>query len=449
MSNAQPEQRPRILLDWSISSAASSVTGIQRVVQRLVETAKARSVAHTGHAYVPVILQGGSIYEHRERVMPGRTSSLRSRLSAIDVILAKRMPSLRAATERFAIATKILEMLPGTSARSATGAQPLTFAPGDILVLPDATWLIHGWEKAVARCHAAGGRVVPLIHDVLPITHPSFCSPVFSASFERCLRSLTHHSDAFLCNSQVTADAFVEVATSKRWRPGRFPPVSVVPLGTDFIPGPANDQAASSSDCEPSAMQSFRDTTQRFCLMVGSIEFPRKNHTLVLDAMEEYWAAGGRGGLLVIGRPGYQAAPVLDRIRVLQAAGNPLRLVNDATDADVQWAYAHATCLVFPSIAEGFGLPIMEALGRGLPVLASDIPIHREVGGTAVDYLPLGDPQQLRRMIESRLAIGRIADAAPRQPPRLTSWTDCLDAIEAALADLTYASGALGNNEAD
>jgi glycosyltransferase involved in cell wall biosynthesis len=124
-------------------------------------------------------------------------------------------------------------------------------------------------------------------------------------------------------------------------------------------------------------------------------------------------------------------------MRRLERAGHPLLHLPGADDRTLEWAYAEAACLVFPSIAEGFGLPIVEALSYGLPVLASDIPVHREVGGAAVEYFPLGDAEVLRRMIESRLTLGRTKAAGQRPSPPLANWATCLDAIEAAITRMT------------
>lgn len=437
MTRLHGHPQSRILLDWSISSTALHTSGIQRVVQRLVETAKARAVSRTGCPYVPVILHNGSIFEHRERVAGSKAASVRSLLSSIDAKLTERMPSIRAAVNRVAIATNLLRMVPVTSAKPLKGAQPLKIFPGDVIVLADATWLIPGWGKALGKFQAAQGRVVPLIHDLLPITHPSFCSPVFRDSFEKCMAALIPRSNGFICNSKATADALLAVAASKGWKPEPLPPISVVPLGSDFFDGFNREDPARSSPLEPSSQLTALSAAEgRFCLMVGSIESPRKNHSLVLDAMEKYWACGGRGGLLIVGRPGYQASRILERVRILQASGKPLSLVVDATDQDLLWAYRHAACLVFPSVAEGFGLPIAESVGLGLPILASDIPIHREVVGGNADYFPLEDSSTLCGMLRRTLDDGNHVRQIHFRDHKMPTWQDCLDAIEVSLEKL-------------
>jgi len=432
MSSASPNDCSpgrRIFIDWTISAAAASVTGIQRVVQRLVAVARTRELQGHRPSFVPVLLSGGEVYEHWNQSARTGVSATRRWLGRFDQFLGAHAPWLRHAVSQAAIATNALSMLPVPHARPVSGSVPVSPRPGDVLVLADTTWLQPDWERAVIRFKACGGKVVAVVYDVLPITHPSFCSPVYSASFERCVAALTRRSDGLLYISAATATALASLARDRSWRPGGLPPTEVIPLGSDF----ADARPGAVLDFVPDALPLFVEEARDFCLMVGSIESPRKNHDFVLDAMEQYWDGGGTGGLLVIGRPGWQATPVLDRMRRLERAGHPLRHLPSADDRTLEWAYAKAACLVFPSIAEGFGLPIVEALACGLPVLASDIPVHREVGGAAVEYFPLGDAELLRRMIESRLTLGRTEAAGQRPSPPLANWATCLDAIEAAI----------------
>lgn len=423
----------RILLDWTTSAAAASVTGIPRVVQRLVAVARMRAMEDHRPSVVPVLLSDGDVYEHWNQSARAGASATRRWLGRFDLFLAAHAPWLRRAVSQAAIATNALSMLPVPHASPASGSVPVSPRPGDVLVLADTTWLQPRWERAVTQFKACGGKVVAVVYDVLPITHPSFCSPVYSASFERCVAALTRQSDGLLCISAATAAALASLAHDRAWRPGGLPPTEVIPLGSDF----ADARPGAVLDFVPEDLPLFVEEARDFCLMVGSIEAPRKNHDFVLDAMERYWNGGGTGGLLVIGRPGWQATPVVDRMQRLERAGHPLRHLPGADDRTLEWAYARAACLVFPSIAEGFGLPIVEALSYGLPVLASDIPVHREVGGAAVEYFRLGDAEVLCQMIASRLTLGRIAGAAAQRVPQLASWAGCLDAIEAAITRMT------------
>ena len=80
--------------------------------------------------------------------------------------------------------------------------------------------------------------------------------------------------------------------------------------------------------------------------------------------------------------------PSLSRL----AAGAGVHELGAVSAAELEWLYAHAVLLVFPTLYEGFGLPLLEAADRGLPVLASDIPALRETGGDSARFVPPGDP---------------------------------------------------------
>jgi glycosyltransferase involved in cell wall biosynthesis len=434
MPNHFANNHRRILIDWTSSSAASSVTGIQRVVLRLVATAKARENVVQPYSFLPVILSGGEIFEYRQPTVSVCKSWPRDWLGRFDTIIARRLPRVRSVLARAALNAQILSLLSAPHSKPIQGAVSYKPVAGDVLFLADATWLIPGWELAVKQFKRSGGKVVALIYDVLPLTHPSFCSPVFSAAFEHCLAALTRQSDLFLTISSTSASEFAALAKKKAWRPGPLPPVKVIPLGSDFT-DESHVTAGDSVDAEKESqsVRAFAASVEGFCLMVGSIEMPRKNHDLVLDAMQRYWANHGNAGLLIIGRPGWQSAEVIDRIAKLRQAGRPIFHLANATDGDLKAAYSRAACLLFPSLAEGFGLPIVEAITLGLPVLASDIPVHREVGGGIVEYFRLGDAQMLAQMIARQAARSRSETNNLCINLHLPSWAECLNVIEATI----------------
>ena len=195
------------------------------------------------------------------------------------------------------------------------------------------------------------------------------------------------------------------------------------PLGTKLTP------AAAEPRTEVAAIFAKAD---RPFLMVGTIE-PRTNHALVLDAFERFWAAGGNAPLVVIGRRGWQCDATLRRFTALAAAGRPFTHIGDATDADLQYAYRHARCLIFPSVAEGFGLPIVEALAQALPAIASDIPVHREVGGDLTTYIPLGDPAHLAALLRSIEDGSTVLTAPAPGTVHLPTWAESAAALQSEI----------------
>jgi alpha-1,2-rhamnosyltransferase len=175
------------------------------------------------------------------------------------------------------------------------------------------------------------------------------------------------------------------------------------------------------------------DGSDRPYLVVGTIE-PRKNHSYLLDAFELAWRRHPRIRLCLAGAIGWNCDSVVERIRRHPRFGRSLFLFDDLSDAELQYAYRHAQALIMPSIAEGFGLPIVEALHLGLPVLASDTPIHREVGRDFCRYFELSDASSLAATVEGLEQCRDLAATRAPSPFRPTTWAESFrDLVERTL----------------
>lgn len=143
-----------------------------------------------------------------------------------------------------------------------------------------------------------------------------------------------------------------------------------------------------------------------YLLFVGTLE-PRKNLTTLLSAFASLSPATRRNWtLVVIGAPGWKNAVIHAAAASLKREGT-VRFLGYVPDDELPWLYAGATTLTFPSLYEGFGVPILEAMASGLPVIASDIPVTREVAGDAAVFVPPTDISAWARAME------RIIDDAP------------------------------------
>jgi hypothetical protein len=122
--------------------------------------------------------------------------------------------------------------------------------------------------------------------------------------------------------------------------------------------------------------------------------------------------------LLLVGKCGVGGGPILDAVERDPVLSQHVTILNDLSDAELRYAFRHARALVYPSLAEGFGLPLVEALSLGLPSFASDLPVFRETSeGYAVFFDPL-DPHMLAsQLIEfpprRPLSCGAPATAVP------------------------------------
>ena len=157
--------------------------------------------------------------------------------------------------------------------------------------------------------------------------------------------------------------------------------------------------------------------------MVSAIE-PRKNHAYLLDAFELLWAQGSNARLCIIGKIGWKCEALVERIKRHPQWDKRLFMFNRINDKSLEFAYANARALVFPSYVEGFGLPLVEAMQRGLPAMASDIPVFREIGGEFMAYFDLNKPQTLADRISQFESSNQFPAGRPVADWRWIGWRE-------------------------
>jgi glycosyltransferase involved in cell wall biosynthesis len=157
-------------------------------------------------------------------------------------------------------------------------------------------------------------------------------------------------------------------------------------------------------------------------LVVGSSE-PRKNHLAVLYAAEVLWRRGHRFGLTFIGGRAWGSDRFARRAAELANAGRPIDIATGVSDAQLWAAYRVSRFTVFPSLAEGFGLPAAESLACGTPTITSDFGSMKEIGrdGGALLVDPRDDEQivdAMERLLTDDALLDRLRCEARRRPVR-------------------------------
>ncbi|WP_240046929.1 glycosyltransferase family 4 protein [Paracraurococcus ruber] len=268
----------------------------------------------------------------------------------------------------------------------------------------------------------AGARFVPLIHDVIPLTHPEYTrAPQVNRHAAR-LATTAMLADGIIVNSRATQSALLEHLVPQD-RP--LPPIAVAPLGTRAMRRPASPLP-----------------TEPYFLCLGTVE-ARKNHHLLLHLWRDLAMEGREGPkLLICGRRGWEnasALSLLDRSPWLRGLVHEL---GTPSDTEVAALLAGARALLFPSFAEGYGLPLAEALSLGVPAICSDLPAFREIGGTVPDYLdPMDGPGWKRAVLDYARdgSPARAAQLARLQQWRSPQWQAHFDAVDHLLAQVTGA----------
>jgi glycosyltransferase involved in cell wall biosynthesis len=158
-----------------------------------------------------------------------------------------------------------------------------------------------------------------------------------------------------------------------------------------------------------------------YLLAVGTLE-PRKNIPVLLDAFRELRAEGRDLELVLVGRQGWA-----DSLPLGDLAAH-VRLTGSVPDSELAELYAGASCFALPSLYEGFGLSLAEAMAAGTPAVASDIPALREVGRDCVRYAPPGSShafaEAIRSALDDRGQTAALVERA-RERARQLSWQTC------------------------
>jgi len=266
----------------------------------------------------------------------------------------------------------------------------------------------HHLEKPaiLARLKARSpARFICLIHDLIPIEYPEYAKPGQAENHRRRIETAIRFADALIVNSGVTRDALLPYLEHA----GLASPVLVAPLGLDL---PA--QPAGASDPGP-------PLDRPYFVYVGTIE-ARKNHLLLLNLWRQLATELGASVplLVLIGQRGWEAENVVDMLDRCPALRGVVIEHNSLPDSDMVRLLKGARALLLPSFAEGFGFPLIEAFGVGVPALCSDIPALRETGGAIAEYLDALDGPGWRAAILDYAAPNSPRRAA--QLRRLTGW---------------------------
>jgi alpha-1,2-rhamnosyltransferase len=287
---------------------------------------------------------------------------------------------------------------------------------GDLLLLPDSFWGLGYSVRLAEKACAIGACVIPIIHDIFPITHPEFADTKNVTAFKAAFARLVSASHGLLTVSRFTQR---EVETLLARQGTSVPPIRSFHLGAD----------AFSEGSQPISLCAEIQQLRDMYLMVGTIE-PRKDHITVLDAFERLWSNGGHAILVLVGRIGWRCKGLRERLETHPLRNQRLFVFYDTTDSDLDYLYRQARALVVASRVEGFGLPLVEAMRYGVPVIASRIDVFCEIAGAYPEYFPPGDDQELYRIIERYEREG-IVRCAPRE---WLNWDDAaLNAMQLAI----------------
>ncbi len=256
--------------------------------------------------------------------------------------------------------------------------------PGDVLLMLGSPWFRADYGKFAAGLKAATGlRVGLLIYDVIPIIHPEWCDRYLVRLFTEWFTSTVPHVDVLFAISQATATDVTLWA--ERENVPLTGPVTPIPIGTGFSEGKPSPVGAAL----PGGLKAGE-----YVLIVSTIE-ARKNHLLAFRMWRRLLAANPPDKVPVLvfaGRVGWLVADLMQQIANAGSLGGKLIVIGELDDATLAALYRGCRFTLFPSLYEGWGLPVTESLGYGKVCLASNRASVPEAGGSFCAYY---DPDNL------------------------------------------------------
>jgi len=387
-------------------SVISRPTGIQRVAAGI-----ANALLASPHIFSVHVGSG----EIRTAQLPnGATASWRTRLSEVFLRFLSLAPrSLQEAVRT--LARTLLSRL--ASRRAGATVQPVA---GDWLLVLGAPWIAPGMASAVSALAARHQlRVALLVHDLLPATDPQWFGDAQGVAARRDMETLIGTANLLFAVSN-------EVAHQVRKQTAR--PVHSVSPADPLFPRSAPRTAAGSKE--------------QIVLTVGTLH-PRKNLAALVRIWDQWIqsseqdrsAADGPPRLIIAGRRHPQDAALFDALASHPRTRSRISLVHTADDAQLAELYATARFLVMPSLAEGWGMPVREALVAGIPSIVTDaVPAAQST--PYVKIVPAGDEVALGAAIHEWWdgAEPERLSAEIRQHFTPRTWTDVGREIEALLA---------------
>lgn len=324
----------QLLVDISVIYQNDSGTGIQRVVRALLT--QLLSTPPAGYIVQPIIATRKSSY---------RAISLDTSDSSLDT------------------------------------SKLISIQPGDIFLGLDlSAHIIPAHHNQLSKWKTQGAVLHFVVYDILPIHHPEWFSRKLSRAFRRWIKTIAILADSAICISASSEADLVKCFRDQYNLPTDCIPTKVIPMGWDI--SSSNPSKGLPLNFEALLSQIKLHNT---ILIVGTLE-PRKGHVQVLDAFEVLWQDGNNLNLIIVGQSGWKTEVLQARIQNHPYFNKHLFWLDKASDEALIKLYQACDGVIVASLAEGFGLPLIEAISHGKPVLARDLAVFKEIAGHNVDY---------------------------------------------------------------
>ncbi len=292
--------------------------------------------------------------------------------------------------------------------------------PGDIVISPGAAWALPDYAKHMAAAKARYGlRLAVFIHDMIPIENAALVERRHAVQFRKWLKETLPIADAVLAVSNYSRNALIDFAAAAGWT---VPRVEVIRLGGGFSSRPMVKGRTKIHLPRP------------YVLFVSTIEI-RKNHGLLVRVWQRLIARHGADAVPVLvfaGQIGWMVDDLFADLAASGYLGGKIEHRPGLSDEELAEAYRGCLFTIFPSLCEGWGLPIAESLAHGKFCVASNRTSIPEVVGDLIDYFDPSDAEDALAKVEKLLLEpGYLAarEARVRAEYRPPTWADCAHSV--------------------
>lgn len=282
---------------------------------------------------------------------------------------------------------------------------------------------------------SADVRPIYFVHDLIPITHPDLVRAGEEGKHRRRMATVLSTAAGVIANSNSTIAELGAFARS------------------EGLPLPRTVAAKLGSEAASKSSHLGAPARPPYFVILGTIE-ARKNHLMLLQVwlrlIEELGAEAPR--LLVIGQRGWECEDVFQLLDDNETLRQAVVEISDCDDKTLNLYLSGATALLFPSLVEGYGMPLVEALRAAVPVIASDLPVFREIAGTIPDYLdPLDAPAWERSILSysERDSTARSLQVRRMQDFEAPTWENHFTIVDAWRSKIGSAESFVANPSAN
>ena len=293
--------------------------------------------------------------------------------------------------------------------------EPVACAQGDIFFgldfQPHVVFAQRTFYQALRR---QGVRVQFAVYDLLSVMLPQHFPAWATDEFARWLEVVAE-SDGAVCISRTVANELACWLKENESTRHASLKIDWFHLGADV------EHSVPTTGLPDDAKQVLDQLNARLSFLIISTLEPRKGHHQVLEAFEQLWQSGMDVNLVIVGKQGWLVEQMVKKIRLHPELDRRLFWLDGISDEYLEKVYAASTCLIAASEGEGFGLFLIEAARHGLPIIARDLPVFREVAGNHAFYYNGSEPQSLANALWRWIELYRQGEAPKSEGmPRLT-----------------------------